>query len=263
MTDLLRRPVAATGTLHDITPKSAGWDHAGLAVHRLRQGEGLSRATKDREAILVLIEGRAEMSAGEERFGEMGDRTSPFKGLPHALYVPAESDWSARATSDCVIAVCSAPARPGHAARCLGPKGLHPVSRGEGILARRVTEIAMEAQEGADTLLVREVVTPGGAWASWPGHRHDEDDFPRITRLEEISYHRVAPEGGFAVQRIFDGDGLDVTLTIRDGDVTLVPRGHHPRGVPPGVELYSLIVMAGPLRALRVETDPAFTAFED
>ena len=43
---------------------------------------------------------------------------------------------------------------------------------------------------------------------------------------------------------------------IRDGDVTLVPRGHHPVGAPYGYDLYYLNVMAGPRRAWRFQGDP-------
>ncbi|WP_353622176.1 MULTISPECIES: 5-deoxy-glucuronate isomerase [unclassified Labrenzia] len=38
-----------------------------------------------------------------------------------------------------------------------------------------------------------EVFTRAGHRSSYPSHRHDEDDFPRITYLEEIYYHRPDP----------------------------------------------------------------------
>ncbi|MFN3273328.1 MAG: 5-deoxy-glucuronate isomerase, partial [Paracoccus sp. (in: a-proteobacteria)] len=39
---------------------------------------------------------------------------------------------------------------------------------------------------------------------------------------------------------------LDELMAVRDGDVVLVPRGHHPCAAPHGFELYYLNVMAGP-----------------
>lgn len=45
-------------------------------------------------------------------------------------------------------------------------------------------------------------------------------------------------------------------MAVKDGDVTLVPRGHHPCGAPHGFELYYLNVMAGPRRNWRFVADP-------
>ena len=46
-------------------------------------------------------------------------------------------------------------------------------------------------------------------------------------------------------------------MAVADGDVTLVPRGHHPCAAPHGFELYYLNVMAGPRRAWRFQPHPA------
>ena len=109
----------------------------------------------------------------------------------------------------------------------------------------------------AGSLLVTEVFTPAGHWSSYPSHRHDEDDFPWMTHLEETYYHRLNPAQGFAVQRVYTEDGsLDQTMAVRDHDVVLVPRGHHPVGAPYGYDLYYLNVMAGPRRAWRFQNDP-------
>jgi 5-deoxy-D-glucuronate isomerase len=43
----------------------------------------------------------------------------------------------------------------------------------------------MEDVDICDSLLVTEVFTPAGNWSSYPSHRHDEDDFPRITYLRK------------------------------------------------------------------------------
>jgi len=49
---------------------------------------------------------------------------------------------------------------------------------------------------------------------------------------------------------------LDETMVVANGDAVLVPRGHHPCGVPYGFEMYCLNVMAGPLRKWRLVTAP-------
>ena len=50
---------------------------------------------------------------------------------------------------------------------------------------------------------------------------------------------------------------LDECMAVRDGDVVLVPRGHHPCAAPYGFEMYYLNVMAGPRRNWRFLPDPA------
>ncbi|MEV8468690.1 5-deoxy-glucuronate isomerase [Fluviibacterium sp. DFM31] len=259
MPDLKRRPTGDTGLVHDITPDSAGWTYVGFALHILEPGQSVRAVTGDREAILVLVEGRAELAAGGADFGEMGARMDVFERTPpHCLYVPAGSDWQAQATTSCKLAVCTAPGGTGRKAQRIGPDGIQTTPRGKGQNTRYINNIAMEDRDVADSLLVTEVFTPSGNWSSYPPHRHDEDDFPNMTYLEESYYHRLNPAQGFGVQRVYTENGdLDETMAVADGDVVLVPRGHHPCAAPYGYEMYYLNVMAGPLRKWRFANDPA------
>lgn len=256
--NLLRKPTGTRGRVHDITPADAGWGYVGFTLYRLEPGDTAAEATGDREVILVLVEGRATIRAAGQDWGEMGDRMDVFERTPpHALYVPNAADWQATATTACTLAVCSAPGKSGHAAQRLGPEGIELTPRGTGANTRYINNIAMEARDVADSLLVTEVFTPQGNWSSYPSHRHDEDDFPRITYLEETYYMRTNPAQGFAIQRVYTQDGsLDVTMAAKNHDVTLVPRGHHPCGAPYGYDLYYLNVMAGPRRNWRFQNDP-------
>lgn len=258
MADLLRKPSGTKGKVHDITPQSAGWGYVGFGLYRLAPGETAAEATGDREAILVLVEGKATLTAGGQNFGEMGDRMSPFEQTPpHCLYVPNGSDWQATATTACTLAVCTAPGTGGHQVARLGPAGIELTPRGKGTNTRYINAIAMEGRDVADSLLVTEVFTPSGHWSSYPPHRHDEDNFPDMTYLEETYYHRLNPVQGFAIQRVFTEDGsLDETMTVSDHDLVLVPKGHHPCAAPYGYDLYYLNVMAGPLRKWRFANHP-------
>lgn len=258
MADLLRKPTGTAGKVHDVTPQSAGWGYVGFGLYRLKPGETAAELTGETEVILVLVEGKAEISGGGKQFGELGDRMSVFERKPpHCVYVPASSDWSAVATTDCTLAVCTAPAKPGREAAIIGPEGLSLVQRGKGANTRYIYPIAMEERDVADSLLVTEVFTPAGNWSSYPPHRHDEDNFPEMTYLEETYYHRLNPAQGFGFQRVFTEDGtLDETMAVSDGDLVLVPKGHHPCGAPYGYEMYYLNVMAGPRRQWRFKNHP-------
>ncbi|SIN99238.1 5-deoxy-glucuronate isomerase [Vannielia litorea] len=262
MSDLLRKPVGETGKIHEITianaktPKSPDWSYVGFSCYRLKAGERVGEATGELEAILVMVEGKATITAAGEDFGEQGERMDVFEqSPPHAVYLPNGTDWQAVATTDCTFGLCTAPGQGGHKARVL-PRP-EKVTRGKGANTRYIFPIAMEESDVADALLVTEVFTPAGNWSSYPPHRHDQDDFPAMTYLEETYYHRLDPGQGYGHQRVFTEDGsLDETMSVNSHDVVLVPRGHHPCGAPHGYEMYYLNVMAGPLRKWRFRNHP-------
>jgi len=255
---LLRRPFGNHGKVHDITPACANWRYVGFSLYKLREGDIISEATGSNEVILVMVEGKASFHAARRDWGVLGERMDVFeKTPPHCLYLPNGENWQAKAVTDCIIAVCAAPGQGGHAPRRIGPDGIVLTQRGKDNNTRYINNIAMEAEDYCDSLLVTEVFTPSGNWSSYPSHRHDEDDFPRVTYLEETYYHRLNPASGFGIQRVYTDDGsLNEVMAVHDGDVVLVPRGHHPCGAPYGFEMYYLNVMAGPLRKWRFIADP-------
>jgi len=264
MSDLLRKPTAETGKVHDITvasakgPLSPDWGYVGFGLYKLKAGEIAAEVTGEREVILVMVEGKAAIKAAGKDWGILGDRMNVFeKSPPHCLYVPNDQDWSLVAETDCTVAVCTAPGKGGHEARRIGPDNITLTQRGKGNNTRYINNIAMEAEDYCDSLLVTEVFTPDGNWSSYPSHRHDEDDYPNMTYLEETYYHRLNPSDGFGFQRVYHEDGsIDETFAVSDGDLVLVPKGHHPCGAPYGFEMYYLNVMAGPLRKWRFKADP-------
>ncbi len=240
-----------------ITPESAGWKYVGFDLYRLAAGETASAETGDREVCLVFLTGRGKAEAGGEDFGILGERMSVFAGKPWSLYVPAGAHWTITAETDLEIGACSAPATAGsHPARVVGPDSHEVMTRGKGNNVRYVTDIISE-HDPADHLLVVEVITPAGNASSYPPHKHDRDAFPEETQLEEVYYHRLNPPQGFGFQRIYTDDrSLDVSMTLEDGDATLVPRGYHPCAALHGYDLYYLNVMAGPKRMWRIFNDP-------
>jgi 5-deoxy-glucuronate isomerase len=113
-----------------------------------------------------------------------------------------------------------------------------------------------EDDEAAHSLLVVEVITPAGNTSSYPSHKHDEDNLPHESKLEEIYYHRLNPRQGFAFQRVYTGDrSIDQAMAVEDRDAVLVPKGYHPCATIHGYDLYYLNVMAGPRRVWRFHTE--------
>jgi 5-deoxy-glucuronate isomerase len=257
MPKLLVKPEKGTGRVSHVTPASAGWTYVGFDLHRLKPGETVLAATGDREVCLVFVTGKGRAKAGPEDFGLLGERMSPFEGKPWSLYVPQGSDWSVTAETDLELAVCSAPGLGGGlGARVIAPEQLGREVRGKDTNTRYVTNILPE-NEPADSLLVVEVITPGGHTSSYPPHKHDRDDLPRESYLEETYYHRLNPPQGFAFQRVYTDDrSLDETMAVEDGDVVLVPKGYHPCAACHGYDLYYLNVMAGPRRTWKFYNAP-------
>ncbi|MDO9418541.1 5-deoxy-glucuronate isomerase [Pararhizobium sp.] len=239
-----------SGRVVHVTPQSAGWTYVGFDLHKLKAGETASADTGDREVCLVWVTGKGLAVAGTKDFGVLGERMSVFEGKqPHALYIPAGSTWSVTAVTDLELAVCSAPGGGDHPAKVIPPGTHELIVRGKGNNVRHVTNIMPEDDGSAHSLLVVEVVTPAGNTSSYPPHKHDQDDLPNESFLEETYYHRLNPPQGFAFQRVYTDDrSLDEAMAVEDGDVTLVPRGYHPCATCHGYDLYYLNVMAGPSR---------------
>lgn len=245
------------GMVHRVTPESAGWGHVGFELYRLAPGQSLAAATGGREACLVLVAGRATVAAGGEHFAEIGKRSRPFEGTPYAVYVPYRNDYRVDALSELELAICTAPGGGDHGVRLIRPDQVAASVRGKATNTRHVHDILPET-EPAHSLLVVEVITPSGCWSSYPSHKHDTDDLPNESELQETYYHRLNPPQGFAFQRVYTDDGaLDETMCVHDGDVTLVPKGYHPCATAHGYDLYYLNVMAGPKRIWRFNTEPA------
>lgn len=259
MSHLLVKPHAAdsNGRVHTITPESANWKYVGFELYHLAPGDSLTQKTGTTEVCLVMVTGSADVKAGDQSFSNIGGRASVFDGTPpHAVYIPDGSDFSVTAIDALTLAVCKAPGKGNHDVRLIIPDDMAQETRGSGANIRHVCNILPET-EPADSLLVVEVITPSGNWSSYPPHKHDTDNLPTESNLEETYYHRLNPPQGFAFQRVYTDDrSLDETMSFEDGDVVMVPKGYHPVGTPHGYDLYYLNVMAGPIREWHFKNDP-------
>ena len=260
MSELLRRPSAkdSNGRYQHVTAENAGWRYVGFDAYEMAEGELLEFNSGNDEVCVVLLSGKASVTAGGEQFPEIGARMSVFEDTPpYSVYAPNDCDVAIAALTALELAVCRAPGHGGHAPRLIAPEHVGYEVRGEGTNTRHIYNILPDT-EPADSLLVVEVKTPSGNWSSYPPHKHDSDDLPNQSYLEETYYHRIDPPQGFALQRVYTDDGeLDEAITLHDRDLVLVPRGYHPYGAPHGYTGYYLNAMAGPKRIWRFHNDPA------
>ena len=251
-----------------VTPESAGWSLCGLRVVRLAAGQARTLDTgSDEVAVLPLSGGESTVEVDGRTFTLEG-RRSVFARVTDWAYVPTEAAVRLSSARGCELALASA-----RATRRLEPAYVEAAHveveiRGAGPATRQVTNfLTPEVFAGADKLICCELLTPDGNWSSYPPHKHDDTEGSPVWN-EEIYYFRIgrggtvdfAPEG-YGLHRTYSLDGsIDETITVRDGDVFLVPRGYHgPCAAAPGYPMYYLNVMAGPApgRVLAFADDPA------
>jgi 5-deoxy-glucuronate isomerase len=257
---LLAKASSTGREIVNVTPERAGWTHVGFRAVRLAANELETLDTGTREFCVVVLTGTVDISVNGQTYTNLGTRSTVFDDLsPAAVYVPAGQHVTIRAVRDAEVALCSAPAGPApRAVRLLDPASMKRSVRGKGTNTRYICDILPHDDPTANHLLVVEVLTPASHSSSYPPHKHDIEQPPVETQLEETYYHRLNPPQGFAFQRVYTDDrSLDEACAVENHDVVMVPRGYHPVVAPHGYDLYYLNVMAGPNRFWVFKNDPA------
>jgi 5-deoxy-glucuronate isomerase len=238
------------GEWEQVTPESAGWRHLSFGV---RSGAFAAETGED-EIALVPLSGSCRVEADGQKW-ELGGRENVFAGMPWALYLPRDTAY--RIDGDAEVAICGARCETRRQPVLVRPEDVEVEVRGSGNATRQINHI-VKPEFPAERLLVVEVFTPSGNWSSYPPHKHDEDNPPGEVVLEETYYFRTPAPEAFAVQRLYSPrHGLDVTETVRDGDVMLVPYGYHTTAAAHGYDLYYLNALAGDRRSMASADDPA------
>jgi 5-deoxy-glucuronate isomerase len=237
----------------EVTPASAGWQY--LSFRLLNVDGSTSLETGDDEIVLVPLSGDATVRCDGEEW-QVGGRAHVFAGLPRSLYLPRDSH--AVLEGRAAVALCCAKAEQRREPGAIPPEDVEIEVRGSGNATRQISHI-VKPEFPAERILVVEVYTPSGNWSSYPPHKHDEERGAEEAVLEETYYFRTRPgrPGAFAVQRLYSPrHGLDLTETVRDGDLLLVPHGYHTTAAAHGYDLYYLNALAGDRRSMQAADDP-------
>ena len=254
MTNHYRAAALATSdSLVTVTPERAGWTYSGLEVFDLAAGPA-ARVLDGVEGVLVPLSARDLRVAVDGVVHTLRGREGVFQAVTDWMYLPLGSTVEVTG-ADGEVALCTARASERFPVHVTRAEDVPVEVRGAGRASRQVTNIATpDSFAGADRINVCEVITPGGNVSSWPPHRHDGIGDCQATN-EEIYYFRMGrldePHGhphGQGLFRVYTVDGSsDETVTVRDGDVHLVPAGYHgPSTAQPEYPMYFLNVLAGP-----------------
>jgi 5-deoxy-glucuronate isomerase len=250
-----------------------GWQHTGLRVAELANGDERMLVAGDIERLVIPLAGSFSVAYhtadGQGAVQDLEGRGSVFDGPPDVLYLPVGA--SAVVKGKGRVAVAEAPATQTHPVAYI-PKSDVPVElRGAGRSSRQVHNYGTPDSLAASKFIVCEVITPAGNWSSFPAHKHDENVPGTESRLEEIYYFETAVSRGLDAPAEADPFGLfatyssnageiDINTIVRTGDIALVPYGYHgPAAAAPGYDMYYLNVMAGPdeERVWNITDDPA------
>jgi 5-deoxy-glucuronate isomerase len=247
-----------SGTYDAITPESAGWGFSGLRILELAACREHAFDSGDDELVVLPLAGACSVTLDGERF-ELEGREDVFSAVSDCVYAPRDTRVEIASEAGGRFALATARAGRRHEPQYLPAADVRSELHGGGPASRQINTYCAPDTLDAHRLFVVEVLTPGGNWSSFPPHKHDEHTEDEVP-LEEIYYFRIRGQAGFGLHRTYTSDGaIDETVTVRDGDVFLIPRGYHgPCVAAPGHTMYYLNVMAGPAeRAWRVCLDPA------
>ena len=259
---LLLRPAAADGEYVRVAPATAGWEHLHMAARRMQAGETWQHSTGGFEYGLVILGGVAAVESSRGAWPKVGRRPDVFRGMPYALYLPRDTEFTVTAVSAELDIACGWCLSEGnHPPRLVTPREVAIEIRGGGNATRQINSLIPPGFD-CHRLVAVEVYTPSGNWSSYPPHKHDVhrvDAAGNVLEadLEEIYFYKFDRAGGHAIQRIYTADArLDEVVVARHNDVVMVPEGYHPVASAHGYNTYYLNFLAGSAQSLAASDDP-------
>ena len=247
-----------------VTPETAGWELLHFAARRLELGASWSHDTAGAEMALVILGGRCTVRSSRGEWAHIGRRADVFSGMPYTLYLPPQTRFTVVAESEGLdVAYGWCAGEQSHPPRLVRPQEVAVEIRGGGNATRQINNMIPPGFP-CQRLVVVEVYTPPGNWSSYPPHKHDEHRTNTTGELleadlEEIYFYQMDRPEGYALQRVYTGDGrLDQLLLARSGDAVLVPEGYHPVVSAHGYTTYYLNFLAGSAQSLANTDDPDY-----
>ena len=238
-----------------LTAETAQCRKVEMDMLRLPDGGVKNYAEANKEFALVVLAGTCTVEGEGFRFEHVGRRASVFGGAASCIYIPANRSFRVMAEGEVSVAVCKAPSKKAGEPKRIDPEDVAVKQLGKPGWQREAHFI-LDERTDADMLYIGEAFVPGGHWASYPPHKHDDDNMPFEAETDEAYYYEFKKPQGFGIQRVYTMEGdLDETYVVRSGDLVELPRGYHPFHAAPGYDNYYLWVMSGKNRGFFMTTD--------
>ncbi len=255
----------ADGIYQDVPAHDAGWAHLNFGARRMRAGEEWKHSTDEYELCVVLLGGVFSIQSKWGKWGTQNARINVFGGLPHAAYLPPDTEFTLTCRSNTLdIAYGYTEGSAGFKGFLITPEDVQNFGielRGGDNASRQINSI-LPPGSSCHRLVCVEVYTPSGNWSSFPAHKHDNRVFDEKgklveAKLEEIYLYKFDKPQGFALQKIYTSDrNLDEIAEAHTDDVVLVPRGYHPVSAGHGYNTYYLNMLSGSDQSLANSDDP-------
>ncbi len=155
-----------------VNAQEADWTYLNFIAQTLKKGESWSFETGDNECAIVPLGGVCSVISNKGEWKNVGRRPDVFSGMPHAVYLSRNTQFTVTAESDMLDFACGwCPADKDFEPKLVTP-GDSPIEiRGGGNATRQINGIlppGFPPQRGE----VVEVYTPSGSWSSYRGHKH-------------------------------------------------------------------------------------------
>ncbi len=259
---LLVHPKSTPGEYVRVTPETAGWEHLSFAARTLSRGEIWQGNTGPCEYGFVVLGGSCSIESSRGEWPKIGRRPDVFSGMPYALYLPCETDFTVTALLggvDIAYGWCRSEGK--HPPRLVTPEQVAVEIRGGGNATRQINSLIPPGFD-CHRLVAVEVYTPAGSSSSYPPHKHDVQRVDAAGKLleadlEETYFYKFDRPEGYAIQRVYTSDlRLNEVMVARNNDVVLVPEGYHPVAAAHGYQTYYLNFLAGSAQSLANADDP-------
>lgn len=222
---------------------------------RLAAGDKKAYRESGKEYALVILGGKCTVSGNGFEFKDAGRRKDVFDGAATCIYVPSDNPFTITACTEVQIAVCKSPSDKKFKPAIINPEDVIIKNLGKPGWEREAHFI-LDERTDSNMLYIGEAFVKGGQWASYPPHKHDDDNMPTEAETEEIYYYEFKNPNGFGIQKVYTMEGdIDETYTVKSGDFVEIPRGYHPFHAAPGYNNYYLWIMAGKDRGFYMTTD--------
>ncbi|MBP3396699.1 MAG: 5-deoxy-glucuronate isomerase, partial [Clostridia bacterium] len=138
-----------------------------FGIIELDAGESLGFETCDKEFAFIMLEGHCNVTVGEERYENVGNRMSVFENRrAESFYMPRETTLTIEAIDHIKIAVCGTPVAEKTAPQVLREDHVVLKLLGE-VPYQRETSFIIDGNSNAKVLTIGEAYCTEGNWAGF------------------------------------------------------------------------------------------------
>lgn len=238
-----------------ITPANSDLEFLNFGLIFFQKGDVFKGNTGKNETAFVITEGNCDFYLENKLLGTM-KRANVFEEPPVAVYLPPFFDYKIEFKAETEICVVGCEGKGKGKPLFIEKKDVRFRRVGEETYFRNICDILTE-QSPSERLILGETINDPGNWSSYPPHKHDTDNPPVETKLEELYFFKLKPKMGFGFIRVFD-ETEDNVFLIRNNEVVTIPKGYHPVAVVPKFQIYYLWVLCGNTKKLIPFTHPDF-----